>query len=290
MRTLLHCSSYIRNAQDRDLLVAWLNLAWKLNGDSVDILVVDSASPWDFRPYMPEPMQFKMARILDDDHVPILPGGNMVLRFKDAIGHPYHDNLKFRAGPCRAWMRAMECAIASGYDHIVYIESDILCVKPVEWIAAAHTHPVMTGGPIANHDFDEVGIFSASVDWLWKNDFIAQYNWKGPVTPIGEKRMMAILDRTSSRGILPMLGNRDQFVTTPATYNQHYPDGLDFLTHAIPPTLQYFLQTHEHGECWPAGGLADPPQPKLITDSVIHAANMNPEFTAGIVGGAAVLN
>ncbi len=250
MRTLIHFSSHIRTREQATLLTAQFNLCRHLNPDA-DICIIDSCSQIPPMGFLPG--TWNAQRLLDDDHIPTITAKNTLLGFKDAIGHPYHDKLRERAGPCRAWMKGIEVAIASGYERVVYYEYDLLCRRPVADAFAQMKVPVGTGGKPLGEQFDEVGLFYASVDYLWRSDFVKRYNWRGPTTPLGEVRMMALLDADGARQILDFKGNRDRFVTTPDNYEFSYGTmlPLDYLTHAKPETLHHFLAVSGLGHCWP---------------------------------------
>ena len=198
MRTLIHFSSHIRTQAQAMLLTAQFNLCRHLNPDC-DIAIIDSASQIPPMGFLPG--DWKAQRILHDDHVPVIDGKNTLLGFHDAIGHPYHDKLRERSGPCRAWMKGIECAIVSGYERIVYYEYDLLCRRPVADAFNQMKVPVGTGGRPLGEQFDEVGLFYANVDYLWRSKFVERYNWRGPTTPLGEIRMMALLDADGARQV-----------------------------------------------------------------------------------------
>lgn len=249
MKTLLHCSTHLDDSVQVKTLRAWLRLANELNRGKVDVMLVDSPGKIDVRE-VALPGYWRDIRLNHEDEIPVLNGINQhMVRFRDAIGHPVHDNLECRSGPDRAWMRAIEIAIASGYDRVVYIESDILCLRPVSWAFDQMHKPVGTGGPIPGQSFDEVALFFADVEYLWRTNFVGKFDWKGPTKPEGESRMMQILD--DDRQVLPLRGNRDEMRTGPDELATAYPAGLDYLTHARPETLQAFLRMNGMEHVWP---------------------------------------
>lgn len=273
MRTLIHFSSHIRTEAQRDLLFAQYQLVRHLNPEA-DILIVDSASPIFPATFLPG--HWHWARLLDDDHIPTISGKNTLLAFKDAIGHPYHDKLRERSGPCRAWMKGIECAIAGGYDRVVYYEYDLLCARPVADAFAQMTKPVGTGGRPFGETFDEVGLFYASVDYLWRSDFVRRYNWRGSTMPIGEIRMMSLLDADGARQVLDFKGNRDRFVSTPDNFAFAYGgEKLDWLTHAKPETLHHFLKLHGLEQCWPGVPIPEAAAPIIYDQARMMGAYDN---------------
>jgi hypothetical protein len=267
VRILLHCSTFLKSEDHRLLFEAWLRLACRLNwgqesrgrSDRVDILIVDQPAPSGIDPrstielVMQQARSFWTERLMNNDQEIPAVEGNTLLRFRNALGHPVHDNVEVMSGPDRAWMKAIECATAAGYDKVVYIESDVLCMRPVSWAFDRMHKPVASAGPIPGQSFDELALFFADVEYLWKSDFVARFNWQGPTKPEGEARMMEILGE--AREVLPLRGNRDGARTAPDELEQNYPDGLDYLTHARLDTLRAMLERNQLGGCWP--GVAD---------------------------------
>jgi hypothetical protein len=259
MRTLIHFSSHITTPNQTALLLAQYNLCKHLNPDC-DIAIVDSAGPIDPRTFLPG--DWETARLLNDDDVPTLKHGtNTLIRFKESIGHPYHDRLKVRAGPCRAWMKGIEAAIRNDYDRVVYYEYDLFFAHPAKLAFDMMQKPVGTGGPIALENFDEVGLFFADIEYLWKSNFVERYNWRGATVPLGEIRMMQILDQDGARQVLPIKLNRDRYRTSPDDFHLSYPNGLDALTHAKTETMYHFLKVWNLEHCWPGGPPEHTPAP-----------------------------
>jgi hypothetical protein len=240
MRTLIACQSHLRTDDECRLLRVWDHMRRQL--DQTDLLIIDNASPlplildswWNLQP------------IDDDDHVPDMMEPAMVAKFKDALGHPFHDGVLQRSGSDRAFIKMLEIAIASGYDKFAYIEMDLLFALPVQGIFDRMTKPCACG-PLVNHGkFPETGLLFLDVEYIWKTGFIDKYNWKGSVVPEGEKRMWNILG--DNLEMLPLRGHRDAGLTKPGELAALWPDGIDFLTHAHMGVYADFLRLNNFPE------------------------------------------
>jgi hypothetical protein len=242
MRTLIACQTHIRTADEQKLLDVWTTMRDRIDGRFPDLLVIDSAGPLHAR----LPAWWNERRILHDDHVPETIGGHTVARFKDALGHPFHDGVLQRSGSDRAFIKMLEIAIASGYDRFAYIEMDLLFALPVQSIFDRMTKPCACG-PLVNHGkFPETGLLFLDVEYIWKTGFIDKYNWKGSVVPEGEKRMWNILG--DNLEMLPLRGHRDAGLTKPGELAELWPDGIDFLTHAHMGVYADFLRLNNFPE------------------------------------------
>lgn len=247
MRTLVQCMTHLKHDIDCKLFRVWLELLGQQSDDpNTDLLIVDSASPIPVESVIPNPQNFRRQWLVNDDHIPQMQWRASIAKFRDALGHPYHDGVKERSGPCRAWMKGIEIAIASGYNRYVYLEADLLYAKPIAWAFDQKTKPVACGPLIDHGKFPEVGVFFADTEHLWKCDFVERYNWRGPCVPEGERRMWDILG--DNLEMLPLKGDRDQWQTPPEMFARKWPDGCDYITHYRLDTAAEFLKMNGFGD------------------------------------------
>lgn len=247
MRTLVACMTHIREPVQMDLLRTWYNLSQKLN-PGVDYLMVDSASP--ICPMLHMGDGWNIHHLADDDDTPIQDCPKLFARFKDALGHPNYDAKATGAGSDRAWMKIFEIAIASQYDRLAYIEADVLFVRPIAEIFERMRKPNACAPMVYHGVFPETGLFFATPAHLERVGFVRKYNWRGPCYPAGEYRAWNIL--YESLQLLPLKGERNRFRTAYDQLDEHFPDGLDFLTHAYMTTQAAFLAKYGHADCWHA--------------------------------------
>ncbi len=217
MRTLVNCMSFLPTKNHARLLRVWAALRDELDHDC-DMLVVDSASV-----YTPEAALFshkhKSKRLVNDEHIPMLEDQHSVVKFHNALGHPFHDGVKQASGSDRAWMKGIEIAIANNYDRYAYIEMDVLFMRPVSEMFGLKTKPVACGPLLDHGKFAELGLFFADVEHLWKCDFVKRYNWRGKCVPEGERRMMDIL--ADDLELLPLKGARGKLWDEPMDWATH---------------------------------------------------------------------
>ena len=240
MRTLIACMTFIQEPWQRDLLCAWYALATTLN-PGTDLLIVDSASPIPPQSFLPG--HWKIHAMADDDEIPKHPGDQFMARFHNSLGHPFYDAVPMGAGSDRAQVKIFEIAIASGYDRAVYIEADVLFVRPVEPWLERMTKPAACPGMVNHGLFPESGLLFFDPAYFQSIDYVKRYNWRGPCFPEGEKRMWDILG--DQLEFLPLKGNRDGWGTEPEHLQERYPEGLDFLTHAKIETHREFLRLND---------------------------------------------
>src|SRR6185369_1874473 len=186
-RALIACQTHLRTPDEQKLLRVWE--AMRLT-DRCDLLIVDNASPLPIE--LAQPF-WDSKRILNDDHIPETAKSLTIARFKDALGHPFHDGVLQRSGSDRGFIKMLEIAIASNYDKFAYIEMDVLFALSVKSIFERMTKPCACGPLVTHGKFPETGLLFLDVEHIWKTDFIAKYNWKGSVIPEGEKRLWLIL-------------------------------------------------------------------------------------------------
>ncbi len=240
MRTLVCCQTHIFTEDIGKLFTLWLNLREALD-DEHDWLVIDSASP---RPYKLEGWADDI--ILHDDEVPLIRGRRHLMRFPNALGHPFHQGVLQASGSDRAFCKTLEIAHASGYDRIAVIEMDVVFTHSVASIFERMTKPCACGPLVEHGRFPEMGLFFANLEYLWKTDFIKRYDWRGKCDPEGELRAWQILG--DDLELLQLRGARDGGWTSPGQLAERYPDGIDYLTHAHMETYAAMLKMNNMEE------------------------------------------
>lgn len=245
-RTLIFCMSFLRNPYDGALLRIWQELIEWQNKGSYDLLIVDSPAKHSPTEFLNWPEEWRIQDIPDDDAQMMISGPRDILRFKNALGHPFHDGITHASGSDRAMMMGFQTAANSGYDRVVYIENDLLFFKPVDWCFEQMTKPAACLPPVSHGKFPETGAWFADVRHMQAIDFVKRYNWKGPCAPEGERRQWDIYG--DDLEFLPLKGRRDMFGTPADMIERKFPDGLDWLTHFQPPTGAAALRMNGYPE------------------------------------------
>jgi len=225
MRTLLFQQCHLVRPEQGRLMAVSQALLRRLN-PGMDLLLVDNASP-------EEPLGF-------------VDPPEYLHRFTDAIGHPALDDPVRADGPGRALCKGIELAIEWGYDRLVYHESDALFSRPVSWGFDQMTKPsaMQPMTPFGFHDFQ---VWWLDLHFARDFDFVAKYNWQGPVHPFMETRIPRLLGNNIE--VLPTLGERGEWTLTPEVFMRKYgKTGCDFITHVQPETFAAFLELNGHGD------------------------------------------
>lgn len=210
MKVLVFGTSYVADETRRSLVQIWLKLVKRNTG--VDILIVDSCSPFN-------PSSF-------------LPSDTFVFRFDDNIGAISRGQ---RDGAGRAFCKGLENAIDAGYDYAVHYESDFLFAPPImpiiEQMAKAGVKVVSPG--LANpYHFLEWGISFFDVKWVKETGFIQKYDWEhAPTWPIAEIRMEKLIG--DDLFVIPFRGIRnEQNIVNVASLSNSFPySPPDWISH-----------------------------------------------------------
>lgn len=171
-RVLIAGTSYLADTGRCELTKLWLRVVRSLN-PGVDVLVVDSASPFD-------PGQF-----LDCE----------IFRFDDNVGHPSRGE---RDGAGRAYCKALEIALLRGYKYCALIETDLIFAHPIApTIDKMDLSAVKVCSPMAApYQFPETGLMFFALDYVEESDFIKRYDWEhSPKWPIVEWRFLHLVER-----------------------------------------------------------------------------------------------
>jgi hypothetical protein len=237
MKTLIFMQCLIRDAEEGRFVGLAFELARRLN-TGADFLLIDNASPLN-------PLDF-LGAVAATIH-----------RFPSAIGHfnakYVHERNDPRDGPGRAIMTALQIAMASGYDRAVYLESDCLFARPVEWGFSQMTKPTACCPRTIFGWLDWQVWWIADLRWLREHRFVEKYDWPNQTSdkPEGDLQYETSLGKYLQA--LPVKGSRGDFRRRPHVMrnrdwirpdNIHdvFPDGCDFLTHVSPETFAEFLK------------------------------------------------
>lgn len=185
MRTLIAGTSYLSDQGRVELANLWLRVARSLN-PGMDILLVDSASPFDPASY------------LDCD----------IYQLGDNIGQNSHGE---RDGSGRAFCKALEIGIERGYDFCAFIETDVIFALPVNPIVEKMAHSsVGVCSPLASpYQFPEWGVSFWDLVYVGASNFIERYGWeKSPKWPIPEWRLLKLVEEVYWQ--LPIHGRRNE--------------------------------------------------------------------------------
>ncbi len=260
-RTLIYAQCHLKAEEQGRLLGVAIELNQRLN-PSWDFLLIDNASPLD-------PVDIlsgcAFGEKLLDDYLPteLHQGIVNVWRFCDAIGHfsPKftHEMPTPKDGPGRAMMKGLEIARASGYDRVVYAESDTLFAKPFEEGFAQMKRPTACLPRTKWGYLDWQAWWIADLPWLVdQHKFIEKYDWPNQTgTPEGERVYETIL--SGYLDVLPWRGGRgDGWIRPdgswqPSWITGHnmrtlFPEGIDYLTHCDTDAYKEFLRMNGHDD------------------------------------------
>jgi hypothetical protein len=184
MKTLIAGTSYLSDDSRCELASLWLKVARTLN-PGMDILVVDSASPFD------------PAQHLDCE----------IFRFEDNIGAISRHQ---KDGAGRAFCKALEIGIERGYDYCAFIETDVIFALPVGPITQRMDRAVVNvcSPQAVPYQFPEWAVSFWDLDYVRRSKFIERYGWeKAPTRPIAEWRVLRLVEGDYWQ--LPIHGRRN---------------------------------------------------------------------------------
>lgn len=158
-RLLIVGTSWVDNEASVELTKLCARTIATLNPGE-DFVLIDSASPFDPRQFLPAALAGK------------------VFRFDDNIGAI---NRGGRDGAGRALCKAVDLAIAGHYDYVAVHEMDFVLAKPVrpivERMAKANVK-VASPSFASPYAFYEWGVFFVDVAYARESCFIARYDWE----------------------------------------------------------------------------------------------------------------
>ncbi|TGQ69522.1 methyltransferase domain-containing protein [Mesorhizobium sp. M00.F.Ca.ET.186.01.1.1] len=220
-RVLVFGTIFTDTPEKQRLVAQWQSLHRAVNGWSVDLLLIDSASP------LPPP---------------IVEDGVDEYAFPDNIGHLARGG---RDGWGRAFCKGLEMAIDGQYDYVAHIEGDSLFKQPVlpviremiERGIKAASVPVM-GTKRQETGWTETGLMFFSVDYLWQTKFIERYDWwNRKARPFPEQAISGLLGE-DLRMLLPVKaerGDKGQITIDNAAW-------FDWITHCPPEAFDAFVE------------------------------------------------
>lgn len=215
MKVLIFGTSYVDSQERKWLAEQWLRVTKSLN-PGVDVLAVDTPGSVDW-----------------------LPQEQWSCQFVDNIGHLAKNS---RDGWGRAFVKGIEVADMVGADYAVHIECDLLLAKPVmPVIDLMANHGIMALSTSAYpHRFMETGILFLDMSYVKESRLIERYDWENPVPGLPERRVEALLG--DDLFLMPWWGFRDDYnVLEPDALKEHFPAGMDWITHASVPCYKRFM-------------------------------------------------
>lgn len=228
MKTLIFTQVHLKDESQGKLFGVCMDLIRRLNPEA-DLLVIDNASP------LPP-------HALQDCHV---------LRFRDAIGHfsPTYkaEHETPQDGPGRAMTTALTIAHNLGYRKAVYHEADCLFAHPVEHGFAQMKHKVGFLPRTKYGYLDNQVWWFADLPWLVKEcRYPERYDWQTQTGRVAGE----VLHEKLTEGhldILPYRGCRGETIGLNETnMREHFPDGIDFVTHVDEAAWRLFLEINGH--------------------------------------------
>ena len=210
--------SFINTEARRDLAKLW----WKLvrqNNPDVDVLIVDPASAFDPKQFLPDAEVFRF----DDNIGPISQGQ--------------------RDGSGRSFCYGLERAIVGGYDYAIHWELDFLFAPPVMPIIEKMKRTgvkVVSPGFATPYQFLEWGISFFDVNYIRESKFIERYDWPNtPRWPIAEIRLEKLFG--DEVFVIPFRGVRNETnIVNMGSLSNNFPYGPpDWITHCDDLNLYY---------------------------------------------------
>lgn len=208
MSTLIMGTAYVATAHRVREVTLWHRLVRKLNPDT-DIVVVDAASP------------FNPQNFLDAEKT-------RFIRLDKNVGH-------LSQGGMDGWGCAFTTGLAhaqgNGYEHIAYIDTDIMFAHPVaDCLVKLQGTEVHALCPIDfTYQFLENGLMF--MDAIAARTLVEDYDWRGStLEELPERKVERIL--LGELLTLPLRGCRnDRGLVTAQNIRQVFPFGVDYLTH-----------------------------------------------------------
>lgn len=217
-RTLIAGTSYLPDQARLELAQLWSRVARHLNPHT-DIILIDSASPFDPATVMPPDIE--------------------IIRFPDNIGAISQGQ---RDGSGRAFCKGLEIAVERGYDYCMIWEADTLFTLPAApIIKKMHRIGVKVAAPFADpYAFMEWAVCFWSTQYVKDSKFIERYDWEhAPKWPIPEFRVQSLVQ--DEVFVLPIRGYRNSMNNLNAanykSVQPYFP--FSFLTHCQDFGLYY---------------------------------------------------
>lgn len=212
MRVLIAGTSYVATYERRELVKLWAKLNWHLNSDC-DMLVVDSASPYDPAEFLSEYRSIKH------------------FRFHDNIGHMSANGVD---GHGRAFCKALQMGLDGGYDYTLMVDTDMLFARPVKPVfLRMQNSRVKVAAPMDfQYHFLEEGLAFFDMGWVKRTEFIQRYDWEHPMPNTLPERRFEIL-AGDDLWVLPFRGIRnDGNLISWNNVDAGFPHGWDFFSHS----------------------------------------------------------
>ena len=220
-RILVYGGTFCDTSESRDMVLLWSKVVRGINLD-VDVLVIDSVSPFDPRAF--------------------LDGNVEVVGFEKNVGHLCRGG---QDGAGRTFCEGMLIAAERGYDFVVHWETDLLFARPIRPIIEKMARTGVKVGALSQryYQFLEWGISFFNVRHMMQSRFVERYCWEtAPAVPIPEVRIEQLL--ADDLFILPFRGMRnDVNEANVANLGGMFPYFVpDYITRATLPLCHEFLR------------------------------------------------
>jgi len=158
MNTLIYGGCFADNEFKLEMVTLWARLVRHLN-PATDIVLFDSASPFDPQIFIPKKLNIN------------------VHRFPENIGHLSHGG---GDGAGRTLCAGLEYGIEHGYDYAVHLGTDMFFAKSVAEIIDRMEGSLVSCACLANpiYQFPEWELSAFFVSWVAETDFITKYDWQ----------------------------------------------------------------------------------------------------------------
>ena len=158
MKTLIYGGCFADTEFKVEMVTLWARLTRYLNGH-MDIILFDSASPFDPQIFLPKNLHID------------------VYRFEENVGHLSHGG---GDGAGRTLMWGIKHAIEHDYDYAVHIGTDMFFAKPVAKITERMSRDSVKCCCLPNslYQFLEWELSAYNLVWVRGRDFISKYNWQ----------------------------------------------------------------------------------------------------------------
>jgi len=211
MKILVAGTSFVPNEQTRELVTLWHRVFRHLNPDE-DFILIDAGGPFDPRAF--------------------LPSGTNIFRFDENVGAITQGG---KDGAGRGCAKAIELAIAGGYDYVAVYETDFILAHALRPIfERMHRAGVKVASPglAAPYYFIEWGVLFLNVRYAQAIKFVERYDWVNtPRWPLVEMRLEKMFG--DDLFLLPFRGLRNEHnQVNVANIANAFPYGPpDWLTH-----------------------------------------------------------
>jgi hypothetical protein len=219
VNTLIFGTSYIGDMERRWLVRQWHHVNRTLNPGA------------------------RMAVFHSPSRIPFPMDNDILIReFPDNIGHSMQANGLDGWG--RAFLTGLRYAACHGYTHAVHIETDLLFMRPIQWLLDQLGDHRAISTIATPYPYIETALMGFRVDdYAWVDEVCAAYDWPntiphgtlGSVPP--EEKLRVVLG--ADLRLIPIRGARDEGTLLDASVAS-----LDYLTHSFRANYEKLMRSH----------------------------------------------